>query len=64
MLPSAVHLADILVSTLGIGIGRDGLQYSIDPFALEKLGLSENDLDGLLDQVATLMKEAEAMINP
>ena len=64
VLPSAVHLADILVSTLGIGIGRDGLQYSIDPFALEKLGLSENDLDGLLDQVATLMKEAEAMINP
>jgi hypothetical protein len=30
LLPSTVHLADALVTMLGIGIGRDGLQYSID----------------------------------
>jgi putative nucleotidyltransferase with HDIG domain len=62
ILPVAVHLADAAVMTLGIGIGRDGLQYSLDPIALEKLGWSDTRFNDLIDRINSLLEEAEAMI--
>ena len=64
LLPSAIHISDILVSMLGIGIGRDGLQYTLDSAALKLLNLKEADLENLLEQVSVLVKEAENVINP
>ncbi len=57
LLPSTVHLADALVTMLGIGIGRDGLQYSIDPFVFPKLGIPEDKLDSLLEEVLPLASQ-------
>lgn len=64
LLPSAVHISDIIVSMLGIGIGRDGLQYNIDPFAMKQLEVNESDIDSLMDQVTSLIHEAEGILNP
>ncbi|HPH96982.1 MAG TPA: HDOD domain-containing protein [Anaerolineaceae bacterium] len=62
VLPSAVHVADILIMMLGIGIGRDGLQYSLDPFAMQRLELKEPDLEKLLSQTIASLKEAKALL--
>jgi len=62
--PSAVHVGDVLVSILGIGIGRDGLQYKLDKFALKRLGIEETDFEDLLLQVTALIKDVETIINP
>lgn len=57
VLPSAVHVADALVMMLGIGIGRDGLQYELEPFALERMNLSIADIDPLLDRLLPMIME-------
>ncbi|MBI3762774.1 MAG: HDOD domain-containing protein [Chloroflexi bacterium] len=62
ILAAAVHVADAAVMALGIGIGRDGLQYALDPAASERLGWSEASFGGLLDRVGPLVAEAEAFI--
>jgi putative nucleotidyltransferase with HDIG domain len=63
ILPSAVHVGDILVSMLGIGIGRDGLQYTLEPNALTQLKINETDFENLLGQVSTLIKGTEDVIS-
>jgi hypothetical protein len=47
---------------LGIGIGKDGLQYPLDPFAIERLGWSEARFNDLIDRVGELLQEAESMV--
>jgi HD-like signal output (HDOD) protein len=37
LLASAVHVADAAMMMLGIGIGKDGLQYELDPVACQRL---------------------------
>lgn len=60
---SAVHLADAFVSMLGIGVGKDGLMYWIDPAAVSALRLEQRDIDELMGRVAGVIKEAEALIS-
>ena len=43
----AVHLADYMVMMMGIGIGRDGLQYALEPAAVEYYGFNESTIDRL-----------------
>jgi putative nucleotidyltransferase with HDIG domain len=62
-LPSAVHIGDALVSMLGIGVGKDGLQYVVDPQALNILKLQNTNLDTLLSQIVVLVKDAEKLIS-
>lgn len=64
ILPASVHIGDSIVSMLGIGLGRDALQYRIDFSALERLCLHKNDMENLVEQVASLIIDAENMLNP
>lgn len=64
LLAAAVHVADAALMAMGIGLGRDGLQYVLDPLACERLGWTENDFPELVDRVAALVAEAEAFTQP
>jgi HD-like signal output (HDOD) protein len=42
------HIADVVCMWLGLGLGGDGLMYRMDECALEKLGIKEPDLMGVM----------------
>jgi HD-like signal output (HDOD) protein len=50
LLAKIVHVADALALMSGIGAGVDGMLYRMDHRAQESLGLSEEDLHGILDE--------------
>ena len=58
-LAAAVHLADAAMMMLGVGIGRDGLQYTLDPWACDRTGWNDQKLDRLVEQVKPFIEEAE-----
>ncbi len=57
-LTSIVHLADVLCITLGIGLGTDGLQYSLENETLERLKLDDSALDSLLIAISEFAVES------
>ena len=59
---AAVHIADASIMMLGIGLGRDGLQYPLDPAACERMGWTEVGFYDLADKVAPLINETEAFL--
>jgi len=59
---SAVHLADVFVNMMGIGIGKDGLQYRIDPVAMDELHIHPEDIPDLYDRATPLILQAEEMV--
>ena len=61
--PFIVHVGDILVLQLGIGGGIDGLNYPLSRVALEKLKLTEGDLDTLRLRVTTELQRSEELLN-
>jgi len=62
LLASAVHIGDTILMMMGIGIGKDGLKYRVDPAALEALQADENRVLELYEPVLKAVKEAEVMI--
>jgi putative nucleotidyltransferase with HDIG domain len=62
LLASAVHLADAAIMMAGIGIGRDGLQYPLDPAACERLGWSDAIFQELIEKVIPFIEEADKFI--
>lgn len=46
-LVDCVHVADYLTMSMGYGLGGDGLRYEFQAEALQRLGLSEEDVDEL-----------------
>jgi hypothetical protein len=44
-----VHIGDYLSSSMGFGLGGDGLGYRFDENALTRVGLHVDDLDSLAD---------------
>jgi putative nucleotidyltransferase with HDIG domain len=62
ILASAVHLADAAMMMMGIGIGRDGLQYELDPVACERLDWDEARFRELADKVIPFIQEADQFI--
>ncbi len=62
VLASAVHVADAAIMMLGIGIGKDGLQYDLDPVACERMGWSEANMKDLLERVIPFIEEADNFI--
>jgi HD-like signal output (HDOD) protein len=58
-LASAVHIADAVMMMLGVGIGKDGLQYILDPVAFQLLGWNEAKLVDLIERVSSVVKESE-----
>ena len=51
-LTAAIHVADIVCLELGVGIGREGLQYAGEPRAFSLLSLEPEDLAKLTARVA------------
>jgi len=46
-----VHIADVVVEMLGIGLGYDGLNYELHPESMERLKLTEADIERLMMDV-------------
>jgi HD-like signal output (HDOD) protein len=63
-LAAAVHIADAAMMMFGIGIGRDGLQYTLDPWALERVGWNEREMEKLYNQVKPFIDQAEEYLHP
>jgi putative nucleotidyltransferase with HDIG domain len=61
-LTSIVHLADVLCITLGIGLGTDGLQYSLEQTTLERLQLDDAAVDSLLLQVSEFATDTNSPV--
>lgn len=62
VLVDAVHIADAAIMTLGIGIGRDGLQYSLDPVACQRMKWNEEKLSEIVEKVLPFIEEADRFI--
>ncbi len=62
LLASAVHVADAAMMMLGIGIGKDGLQYNLDPVALTVLRWTEANLEDLFSRTSGLVDEASGYL--
>jgi HD-like signal output (HDOD) protein len=58
----AVHLADYTAMIMGIGIGRDGLQYHLDPAAVEFYHFNDALLDQLTDEIPDFILSSNNMI--
>jgi HD-like signal output (HDOD) protein len=63
MIASAVHVADAAMMMLGVGVGKDGLKYALDPEALKRLKMDDQDLITLLDKIIAEIQMAEIMIS-
>ncbi|MBI4926787.1 MAG: HDOD domain-containing protein [Anaerolineae bacterium] len=60
---SAVHIADAAMMMLGIGMGKDGLRYPLDPVATDCLKFTEKDMYDLMEFTTTQIKLSELYIN-
>lgn len=61
-LASTIHIADSVMMMLGVGIGKDGLQYSLDPAAFQLLGWNETKWVDLIERVSSVIKESETFL--
>jgi HD-like signal output (HDOD) protein len=52
-----VHVANVLCLMIGIGIGREGLQYQLSNHATERLGLGRNQLEKVASQTLEWVDE-------
>jgi putative nucleotidyltransferase with HDIG domain len=64
LLVAAVHVADVSMMVLGIGIGVDGLRYPLQEESLKCLGMNREDFFCLIDDVAGQLTKAKEMIHP
>lgn len=56
-----VHVGDYLTTLLGLGLGGDGTQYSLDNEALVRLGVSPDDIDEIADEFAGRYESYETL---
>jgi putative nucleotidyltransferase with HDIG domain len=63
-LAAAIHVADVAMMLLGIGVGIDGLLYPLDEQALQCLGMTGDDLIVLVDDVSGQLSKAKELISP
>ena len=63
VLTSIVHVADLVATELGIGIGSDGLQYPSVGEAFELAGVDADDYMVIMGQVAETADEAADQLN-
>jgi putative nucleotidyltransferase with HDIG domain len=61
LLAALVHVADTICLTLGIGLGVDGMAYTLDPNALAMLHLTEDDFEQVASQTCDTLSEAGSM---
>ena len=54
-----VHLADAISCMLGIGLGSDGLMYAFEEHTLDALGLSNEDVESIMSELADKVGEED-----
>jgi putative nucleotidyltransferase with HDIG domain len=59
LLVATIHIADVSMMILGIGIGIDGLRYPMEEDALKRIGMTWEDLFHLADDVAEELTRAK-----
>jgi HD-like signal output (HDOD) protein len=62
-LAAAIHIADISMKVLGIGMGIDGLSYPLDYESLKLLNMTWDDLFALSEQVSEQLARAKELID-
>ena len=58
-----VYLADIICMMMGICTGADGLSYRFYGDVLNQMGLSENDLQGIIAEAGKNQQQVEMLLN-
>ncbi|MGE5454598.1 MAG: HDOD domain-containing protein [Methylocystaceae bacterium] len=61
-LTAIIHLADCLTMIMGVGLGVDGLFYGMQEDALQKLGLTTENLEDLVSRLTDMMVDASAFL--
>ena len=54
-----VHFADAISDMLGIGLGSDGLMYVFEENTLDVLGLSKEDMESIMSELADKIQSME-----
>jgi HD-like signal output (HDOD) protein len=62
LLASAVHVADAAMMMMGLGIGIDGLQYTLNEYAFKRVGWDSTKLENLFMKIDLYVQESEAFI--
>ena len=62
LLTSVVHVANVLVMMMGIGLGIDGTAYPISDFALQQLGLDTVELQQIMSEVSDLFVDEDVFL--
>lgn len=57
-----VHLGDFLTTSMGFGLGGDGLRYGFETDTLTRLGLSDSDIDELSSEFLIAFEVYSKMI--
>ncbi|ABR46996.1 metal dependent phosphohydrolase [Alkaliphilus metalliredigens QYMF] len=52
---SIVHIADAVTMMMGIGLGVDGMAYGLSPYAIEKLSLTEVQVQEIIGECIDLL---------
>lgn len=58
-LAGVVHVANALALSMGVGLGVDGLHYTLDEPAIQRLGLTAEDLMSLTEGLLAALAEAD-----
>ena len=58
----AVHVADAAMMIMGIGVGKDGLRYSLDDATVSELGLTDKEMFQLIEKMTVQIRMAEVFI--
>lgn len=52
-----VYASDVVVSQLGIGVGVDGLRYTLQPEALDRIGFGREEMTSCMQHTVTRLDE-------
>lgn len=58
-LTAVVHISDALCSSLGLGVGVDGMLYPVSKNAMELLRLGGNDIEMIVEELSDVMIELQ-----
>jgi hypothetical protein len=61
---SLVYLADIICMMMGVCTGADGLSYRFYSDVLNRMNLSEKDLQGIIAEAAKNQQQVDILLKP
>ncbi len=57
-----VHVANAISLMAGVGVGSDGLYHQLNDFALKKIGLSGEEVEGLYSHIPETIKQIRELL--